>query len=89
MSITGGEHYTGFVPAALQPSAALLSGLGFQGALEQFGTPSLLAVTAFQVVSGEEIIHLRVRLSNSRAQILSRMSRYRFKIRASQFQLSL
>ena len=39
------------VPIARQPSDTLLSGLNFMHPLEQFGTPNLTAVIAYQVLS--------------------------------------
>lgn len=51
VSITGGKTFDGPVPAPQQPSAELLSGLGFQHPLEQFGSSNLTAVTAFKVIS--------------------------------------
>lgn len=39
------------VPQPRQPSASILSGLGFMHPLEQFGTPNLTAVIAYEVLS--------------------------------------
>lgn len=88
MSVLGGEDYTGLVPAAQQPSPVLLSGLGFQGALEQFGSPTLLAVTAYQEMFGKKRMHLSVGEADAYPQDLNRMSQYRFETQANQFRLS-
>ena len=53
-TINAGQSFNGPVPPPQQPEAPLLSGLGFQHPLEQFGTSNLTAVTAFRVV-GESI----------------------------------
>jgi hypothetical protein len=45
------------VPQARQPSAALLSGLTFMHPLEQFGTPNLTAVIAYQVLNGKWVLN--------------------------------
>lgn len=52
-TITPQGGFSAPVPQARQPSATMLSGLGFQHPLEQFGTPNLTAVIAYQVLSGK------------------------------------
>jgi len=50
-SVAGGQTYSGAVPPVQMPSAILLSGLGFQHQLEQFGSANLTTVAAFRVES--------------------------------------
>lgn len=50
-SVKGGQQFTGPIPPPQQPEATILSGLGFQHQLEQFGSANLTAVTAFKVLS--------------------------------------
>jgi hypothetical protein len=50
-SVKAGTTFNGPVPEPQQPLAELLSGLGFQHPLEQFGSSNLTAVTAFKVLS--------------------------------------
>ncbi|KIX10705.1 uncharacterized protein Z518_01789 [Rhinocladiella mackenziei CBS 650.93] len=52
VSIAGGEAFNGPVPPPKEIPATLASGLGFQHALEQFGTPNLTAVIAFEIDQG-------------------------------------
>ncbi|KAF2108840.1 hypothetical protein BDV96DRAFT_636539 [Lophiotrema nucula] len=50
-TITPKGSFSAPVPQARQPSASILSGLNFMHPLEQFGTPNLTAVIAYQVLS--------------------------------------
>lgn len=48
-TVAAGRTFSGPVPPPRQPSETMLSGMGFMGKLEQFGTPNLTAVIAYQV----------------------------------------
>lgn len=50
-TITPRGSFSAPVPMARQPSATILSGLNFMHPLEQFGTPNLTAVIAYQVLT--------------------------------------
>jgi hypothetical protein len=49
--ISSGTSFNGHVPKGRQPSDTLLSGIGFMHPLEQFGTPNLTAVIAYQILA--------------------------------------
>ncbi|KAJ4289046.1 hypothetical protein N0V90_011388 [Kalmusia sp. IMI 367209] len=53
--------FNAHVPRAQQPSSSILSGLSFMHPLEQFGTPNLTAVIAYQVENniGDAKVHLK------------------------------
>jgi len=51
-TISAGKKFSGRVPPARQPSDSVLTGMGFMNKLEQFGTPNLTAVIAYQVATG-------------------------------------
>lgn len=65
-TVLSGGRFEGPVPQARQPSEALRSGMGFMHPLEQFGTPNLTALVAYQVLSmpaqnssaGSSLVHL-------------------------------
>ena len=63
-TLSPGGSFSAPVPQARQPSATILSGLTFMHPLEQFGTPNLTAVIAYQILNGESIPRqLRVSMS--------------------------
>ncbi|KAJ4354220.1 uncharacterized protein N0V89_005954 [Didymosphaeria variabile] len=59
-TVTPQEIFNAHIPQPLQPSATILSGLSFMHPLEQFGTPNLIAVIAYQTQNdtGNGTVHL-------------------------------
>lgn len=52
-TVTPSEGFPGLVPPPTPPSDYILSALDFMHPLEQWGTPKLVSVIAYQVLSSE------------------------------------